>query len=88
MVVRSTATFILIVGGISACSRGISVSTWSTVSMTFAPGILKIMSRMASFSARCALRIVPGNPIVRMSETESVTVPTSATRTGAPVCRL
>ena len=50
VVVRSTATLILMVGGMAACRWGISASTLSTVEITLAPGILKTMSRMASCS--------------------------------------
>ena len=50
VVVRSTATSILMVGGMAACRRGISAITLSTVEITLAPGILKTMSRTALFS--------------------------------------
>ena len=56
VVVRSTATSILMVGGMAACRRGISAITASTVEMTLAPGILKMMIRMASLS-------FPGGPL-------------------------
>ena len=49
--VRSTATLILIVGGMAACRCGISAITLSTVEITLAPGILKTISRTAFFSS-------------------------------------
>ncbi len=90
VVVRSTATSILMVGGMAACRRGISAITASTVEMTLAPGILKMTIRMASFSlaGRALSGLMPDTPAVWMSATLSVTVPRSETRTGAPVCLL
>ncbi len=89
VVVRSTATLILTVGGIDACRRGISLITLSTVEITFAPGILKTISRIASCIFVAPLpSLMPETPAVSVFETLLVTVPRSATRTGAPVCAL
>ena len=91
VVVRSTATSILMVGGMAACRRGISAITLSTVEMTLAPGILKMMISIGALSAApggpCP-GLMPETPAVWMSATLSTTVPRSATRTGAPVCWL
>ena len=88
VVVRSTATSILMVGGMEACRRGIWAITASTVSMTLAPGILKMTIRMASLSwpGGPLAGLMPETPAVWMSATLSTIVPRSETRTGAPVC--
>ena len=52
--VRSTATLILIVGGMAACRCGISAITLSTVEITLAPGILKTISMIALLQLRPA----------------------------------
>src|ERR1035437_1166884 len=90
VVVRSTATLILMVGGMAACKCGISAITLLTVSITLAPGILKTISMIALLSSPGGplIGLIPATPAFNMFETLSVTVPRSPTRTGAPVCLL
>ena len=69
VVVRSSATWRLIDGGIEASSVGSSARTLSTVSITLACGVLKTMTRMAGLPLN--------TPPVWMSSTESTTWATS-----------
>ncbi len=74
---RSETIVTLTSVGSEACSCGSSASTWSTVSMMFAPGCrCRITSTDGSPSAR---------PSLRRSWTESSTSPTSLRRTAAPL---
>ncbi len=86
VVVRSTATLILMVGGMAACRCGSSANTLSTASMTLAPGILKMTIRMESRRMPSwPGPLIPPTPAVRMSAMLSEMVPRSETRTDAPV---
>ena len=75
--VRSMAIVKSIAGEIEDCRKGIRVRTRSTVSMMLAPG------------CRNTIRSTPGlplaKPMLRRSETESVTSATSPSRTAAPL---
>jgi hypothetical protein len=77
VVVRSLVTSTLMVGGIAAWSRGISALILSTVSMTLAPGCLKM------------IRKTPRLPLIQpaffMSSGPATAVPRSLTRMGAPL---
>ena len=77
VVVRSMTTLTSIAGEMEALSWGKAARTRSTVAMMFAPGCRKTMIRTAGFPL--------DSPILRMSSTESVTLPTSPRRTGAPL---
>ena len=75
--VRSDRVKILIAGGIVACRRGSSALIRSTVSMTLAPGCLKMTRttpRLPSAQAAC---VVSCGPVTAW--------PMSRTRSGAPL---
>ena len=60
--VRSARMLTSIAGGIAACSRGSAALMRSTVSMTLAPGCLKMISRTAAAGVEVAVvgRRAPG----------------------------
>ena len=77
VVVRSMTTLTSMAGEMEACSCGKAARTRSTVAMMFAPGWRKTMIRTAGFPL--------ARPMLRMSSTESDTLATSPSRTGAPL---
>ncbi len=77
VVVRSCSTASFTVGGIDACSCGITARTSSTVWMMFAPGWRKMMMSTAGLPL--------ARPALRTSSTESVTCATSDSRSAAPL---
>ena len=75
--VRSIITRMSIAAGIDACSTGSSALTRSTVPRMFAPGCRRTKIRIAGLPLDSAM--------FRTSCTESSTLATSASRTGAPL---
>ena len=91
VVVRSTATSILMVGGMAACRRGSSRQHAVHGVDDVGAGNLEDEDagwRLLSWPLWPVVGLMPATPAVWMSETPSYTVPRSATRTGAPVCWL
>ena len=77
VVVRSRMVATLMAGGMLAVSRGSCALIWSTVSMTLAPGCLKMISRMPRSRFWKAAIVRSVGP--------STAWPTSRTRIGAPL---
>ncbi len=75
--VRSIITRMSMAAGIDACRTGSSALTRSTVCRMFAPGCLRTKIRIAGLPLESAR--------LRTFSTESCTVATSASRTGAPL---
>ena len=75
--VRSIAIVRSIAGEIEDCRNGIRARTRSTVSIMFAPGCRNTMMRTPGLPF--------ARPMLRRSETESMTSPTSPKRTAAPL---
>ena len=75
--VRSLRMLILIAGGMEACRRGSSALIPSTVSMTLAPGCLKMTRKMPRLPSAQAACVVSCGPVTAW--------PMSRTRTGAPL---
>ena len=74
--VRSLRVKTLIAGGIVACSLGSASLILSTVSMTFAPGCLKMTRTIARFPSAQPACVVSCGPLTAR--------PMSRTRSGAP----
>ena len=87
--VRSTSVFTVMLGGMLALSVGMAAWMRSTVSITFAPGILVMASRMVRPLAMSLSRSAAG-PAKAQADTlafsgPSTATPMSRTRIGAPL---